>query len=214
MDSRNSFAAGAIAAAVAWVSGIAMTVLTRGVDLQVTQTVETKEKLLSIIQTQPDLLLKFMGLDTIFVIGYVVVFCALFLAVPPTDRLMAGVGLAAGLLAGAADTLENVLYITYGVGQLHGSAVAPELPFHYYVSGLKWMSAFISVAITLLVFPRRTRLEKLLVLVMLSFPVGGALSIAYPDLLPLRALFFVIGMPLFAIYFTGRSREGGKTHVA
>ena len=208
METRT-LRAGGVAAAVAWVSGIGMTVLTNGADVQATQTVEVKDKLLAIVQHQPDLLLKVMGFDTLFVMGYATVFCALFAAVPRDGRLLAAVGLGFGLLAALCDTVENVLYGVYGLGGLHHAVVIPELPFHYYVSSLKWAAAFTAVALLLLVFPRRTWLEGLISGVMATFPLGGALSIAFPDLLPLRALFFVVGMPLFALLFFRRAAGVG-----
>jgi hypothetical protein len=214
MDKAVSLRAGAIAAVIGWLAAIAMALLSKGVDLQVTQTVEGKEKLLGIIQGQPELLLHYMSLDTLFVISYLAVFGALFLCVPAGGRLIAALGLGFGVLAGVSDMIENILYIVYGLGSLHGAGVAPELPFHYYVSMLKWIAAFTSVGLTTLVFPCRSAFERLIVLVMATFPLGGALSIARPDLAPLRAIFFVVGLPLLAILFTRRAAGRGPKESA
>jgi len=214
MDKAVSLRAGAIAAVIGWLAAIAMALLSKGVDLQVTQTVEAKEKLLGIIHAQPDLLLAYMSLDTLFVISYLAVFGALFLCVPAGGRLIAALGLGFGLLAGVSDMIENVLYIVYALGSLNGAGVAPELPFHYYVSMLKWIAAFTSVGLTTLVFPRRSAFERLIVLVMATFPLGGALSIARPDLAPLRAIFFALGLPLLAILFTRRAAGLGPAEKA
>jgi hypothetical protein len=209
MDHAASLRAGALAAVIGWIDAIAIAVLSRGADLQVTQTVETKAKLLAVIQTQPGLLLDYMSLDTLFVMSYLAVFAALFLCVPAGGRLIAALGLGFGILAGLSDMIENILYIVYGLGSLHGADVAPNLPFHYYVSMLKWIAAFTSVGLTTLVFPRRSALEWLIVLVMATFPLGGALSIARPELVPLRAIFFAVGLPLLAILFMRRAAGRG-----
>lgn len=207
MNNARSFRAGSIAAAVAWLAGISMTVVSKGMEVQATETVEQKDRLLGIVGTQTDLLLRYMGLDLLFVTGYLTVFAVLFLCTGRSDRLVAGLGLAGGILAGLCDTLENTLYVVYGLGALHGNMqIVPELPFHYYLSTLKWMSAFSAVGFLVLVFPRNTRFERIISLVMLTLPLGGALSIAFPALAPLRALFFVVGFPLFAIYFFRRAR--------
>lgn len=153
-------------------------------------------------------LLGFMAFDTIFVIGYVTVFSVVFLAIPKDDRLIGGIGLGAGILAGLCDMSENALYVIYALGAMHGNAdLAPWLPLHYLLTGIKWMAAFAAVSMQLLVFPRRTILERSIVAVMATFPIFGAVSIAWPDLAPLRAIFFVIGMPLFAVYFHKRASE-------
>ena len=209
MIEGRTLRAGGVAAGVAWLSGVSMTLLTKGADVQASQTVELKDKLLAIVQTQPDLLLKVMGFDTLFVMGYATVFCALFAVVPRDGRMLAGIGLGFGLLAALCDMVENVLYGVYGLAGLHHVPVTVELPFHYYVSCLKWVSAFSAVGLITLVFPRRTGFEWAISAVMVTFPLGGALSIAFPDLLPLRALFFVVGMPLFAVLFFRRAAGRG-----
>ncbi len=214
MVEARTLRAGGVAAGVAWLSGVSMTLLTKGADVQASQTVELKDKLLTIVQAQPDLLLKVMGFDTLFVMGYATVFCALFAVVPRDGRLLAAVGLGFGLLAALCDTVENVLYGVYGLAGLHHVPFTPELPFHYYVSSLKWISAFGAVGFLTLVFPRRSWFEWLVSAVMVTFPLGGALSIAFPDLLPLRALFFVVGMPLFAVLFFRRAGGRGPSEAA
>jgi len=203
---RNSFRAGCIAAAVAWCCGIGTLFITRGLNPQPTETVATKAEILAIAQQHTSMLLGFMALDTLFVIGYITVFATVFLAVAKEDRLIAGIGLGAGILAGLADMTENVMYIAYGTAALHGnSELAPSLPFHYYATGMKWIAAFTAVGMQLLVFPRGTLLERAIVAVMCTFPILGAVSIAWPDLAPLRAIFFVVGLPLLAVYFHKRA---------
>ena len=180
--------------------------VTRGLNVQPTETVATKAEILAITQQHASMLLGFMALDTLFVMGYLTVFATVFLAVPKDDRLIAGIGLGAGILAGLADMTENVMYIAYGTAALHGnSELMPSLPFHYYATGMKWIAAFTAVGMQLLVFPRNTALERVIVAVMCTFPLLGAVSIAWPNLAPLRAIFFIVGLPLLAVYFHKRA---------
>lgn len=205
---NRSFRAGSIAGAVAWLCGIGGGIVAHGLNVQPTETVATKAEILAMAQQHTDTLLGFMAFDTLFVIGYVTVFAVIFLAIPKEDRLIGGIGLAAGILGGLADMTENAMYVVYATGALHGnSELAPSLPFHYYVTGVKWMAAFAAVGMQLLVFPRRTGLERAIVAVMCTFPVLGAVSIAWPALAPLRAVFFVVGLPMLVVYFNRRASE-------
>jgi hypothetical protein len=115
-----------------------------------------------------------------------------FLAIPKADPLLGGIGLGAGILAGLADTTENALYVVYALAATNNNTeLAPWLPLHYLASGAKWMAAFAAVGIQLLVLPRRTVLERIIVAVMITFPVLGSVSIAWPALAPLRAIFLL-----------------------
>ena len=204
----RSFRAGAIAAAIAWLCGIGSGVVAQGLNVQPTETGATRSEVLAMAQQHTNTLLGFMALDTLFVIGYVTVFAVVFLAIPKEDRLIGGIGLGAGILAGLADMIENAMYVVYGIAALHGnSELAPSLPFHYYATSVKWMAAFSAVGMQLLVFPRRTVLERSIVAVMCTFPILGAVSIARPALAPLRAVFFVIGLPLLVVYFRKRASQ-------
>jgi hypothetical protein len=203
---KHSFRAGSIAAAVAWLCGIGGALVARGLNIQPTETVANSREVLAMAQEHTRTLLGFMAFDTIFVIGYVTVFGVVFLAIPKEDRLIGGIGLGAGILAGLADMTENALYVVYATGALSGNAeLNPSLPFHFYATQMKWMAAFAAVGMQLLVFPRRTRLERSIVVAMASFPLLGTLSIVWPVLAPLRALFFVIGLPMLGVYFHKRA---------
>jgi hypothetical protein len=205
---ERSFRAGSIAGAAAWLCGIGGGIVAHGLNVQPTETVATKAEILAMAQQHTDTVLGFMAFDTLFVIGYVTVFAVIFLAIPQEDRLIGGIGLAAGILGGLADLTENAMYVVYAIGALHGnSELAPSLPFHYYVTGVKWMAAFAAVGMLLLVFPRGTGLERAIVAVMCTFPVLGAVSIAWPALAPLRAVFFVVGLPMLVVYFNRRASE-------
>jgi hypothetical protein len=204
----NSFRAGTIAAVVAWCCGIGSAIVARGLNIQPTETVATSAEVLGMAQEHTGTLLGFMAFDTIFVIGYVTVFAVIFLCIPKEDRLIGGIGLGAGILAGFSDMTENALYVIYAFANVyHNTELTPWLPVHYLATGVKWMAAFAAVGMQLLVFPRRTKLERSIVAVMCTFPVLGAVSIAWPALAPLRAIFFVVGLPLLAGYFHRRARE-------
>ena len=214
--SRNSFRAGSFASVAGWCCGIGATLVARGLNVQPTETVATRQEVLAMAQQHTSVLLGFMAFDTLFVISYVTVFAVTFLAIPEEDRLIGGIGLGAGILGGLADMVENAMYVVYAIGALHGNTeLTPSLPFHYYMTGLKWMAGFAAVGMQLLVFPRRTALERSIVAVMATFPIGGAISIAWPALMPLRLLFAAIGLPLLAVYFHKRaSREKAAVQYA
>lgn len=204
--SKNSFHAGSIAAATGWVCGIGSAVVARGLNIQPTETVATRQEILAMAQQHTSTLLGFMAFDTLFVISYVTVSAAIFLAIAKEDRLIGGIGLGAGILGGLADMTENAMYIVYATAALHGNTeLTPSLPLHYYITGMKWMGGFAALGMQLLVFPRSTKLERTIVAVMCTFPIGGALSIAWPELMPLRFLFALICLPLLVIYFRKRA---------
>jgi hypothetical protein len=195
--------AGGLAAILSWTSGLGLALVSRGADLQLSQAVESQERLRTMVAAHAQMLLEAMAWDGLFVTGYIVVFCALFALAPRSGRPVAALGLALGLLAGGADMVENALYVVYALSALHHAAVAPDLPLHYYLSAIKWSSAFAAIGLLVLVFPRRDSLERAATWVMISFPAIGAVSTAYPSLAPLRSLFFVVGMPVFAwLFFT------------
>jgi hypothetical protein len=200
--------AGALGAILSWTSGIGLALVSRGADLQLSDAVESQERLRAMVAGHPQLLLKAMAWDGLFVTGYVVVFCALFALTRRNGRLVAALGLLLCLVAGACDMVENALYVVYALGALHHAAVAPDVPVHYYLSALKWSSAFAGIGVLALVFPRRDSLDRAASWAMISFPVLGGLSTAYPSLAPLRGLFFLIGMPVFAWLFFSRAAAG------
>src|SRR5579863_8451305 len=103
---NRSFRAGSIAAAIAWLCGIATVFVTRGVNVQLTETVAISHEIMAMAREHTSMLLGFMAFDTIFVIGYVTVFAVIFLAILKDDHLIAGIGLGAGIIAGLADMTE------------------------------------------------------------------------------------------------------------
>lgn len=155
----------------------------------------------------PDITLGFFGADSLFVISYVVVFAGLYAATRERAGTLAVMGLAAGVLTAGLDATENAFYITYALGAKAGMPLeAPALPLIYLLTNLKWMAAFATLLAFGLVFPRETWLERIIMGLMLLFPLVGVLGVAAPGLIAIRGLFFLVGMPLFAVYFGKRAR--------
>jgi hypothetical protein len=75
------------------------------------------------------------------------------------------------------------------------------------IGQLKWAGAFVTLFPFGVAFPRGTLFEKILIALMLLFPLVGVLGIANPPLVAVRGLFFLVGMPLFAVYFWQQSRK-------
>ncbi len=214
MSEARTLRAGAIASVLGWLTGIGMTVATRGADVQGSESVEVKDKLVAIVQQDPALIMKVMGFDSIFVMAYIALFTALYAYTPKDGRKLAAVALGLGLVAAACDMIENVIYMVMGLSAQHGGVITPELPFQYYDSTLKWLAAFGAMGLFALVFPRRTWLETVTAIAMAIFTLGGALSIAFPSLEPFRGLFFVVALPMFATIFFRRAAGLGPQEVA
>jgi hypothetical protein len=113
------------------------------------------------------------------------------------------------------DTAENGYFITYALaGRAAIPPPAPDFMLPYLLGHLKWAGAFVTLFAFGVAFPRGTLLEKIILGLMLLFPLVGVLGIANPPLVAVRGLFFLGGMPLFAVYFWQQSRqqvEGGST---
>lgn len=214
MSEARTLRAGAIASVLGWGSGIGMILATKGSDVQGSETVELKDKLVAIVQHDPGLVLKVMGFDAIFIMAYITLFTALYAHTPRDGRKLAAVALGLGLVAAGSDLLENAVYMVMALSAQHGGVVSPELPFQYYDSTIKWLAAFSAVGLFTLVFPRRNWLETATAAVMAAFPLGGALSIAFPQFAPLRGLFFIVGLPMFAVLLFRRAAGLGPKEIA
>jgi hypothetical protein len=157
--------------------------------------------------------LNFFAGDTLFVVGYLLVFAGLYAALAERARLFALVGLVAGVIAGGFDALENGLFVWLALrGQsnpvMPDDAGLPGLMLALYLlTHLKWAAAFLTLASFGLIFPRRNRLEWAIALLMWGFVVVGLLGVALPALIVPRGLFLLVGMPLFAAFFW---QEAGK----
>lgn len=151
--------------------------------------------------------LGFFGADTLFVTGYLIVFAGLYAVTSERARIFALVGLLAGIFTGLMDTAENGYFITYALAGRAGiMPSSPDVLLPFVLGHLKWAGSFVTLFAFGLAFPRTTSLERVLVAAMLLYPLIGVLGIAIPGLVIVRGLFFLVGMPLFAIYFWQTSR--------
>lgn len=211
MDRKTTYHAAMIAALVALICVAFMGFIIRApepnVTLQPSLPAGSLDDFLTPINDYPDITLRFFASDSLFVISYVMVFIGLYTIVATRARTFALLGLGAGILAGFLDALENAYFITYALSALNGSPLAqPELPAIYIIANIKWMAAFVTLAAFGLVWPRSDRFDWTLSILMLAFPLIGVLGIALPDLFIFRGLLFLIGMPLFALYFRREAR--------
>jgi len=156
--------------------------------------------------------LHFFAGDTLFVVGYLLVFVGLYAALRVVSPPFALVGLGAGILAGVVDAAENALFIWLALrGQINPVAVDdPGLPglmlAAYLLTNSKWMAAFVTLGAFGLIFPRRNMLEWAIALLMWGFVLVGVLGVAFPVLIVPRGLFLLVGMPLFAAFFWQEQR--------
>ena len=163
--------------------------------------ISTEEFAATINQHASSILLFFAG-DTLFPLSYLLVFVGLYLVTVRRVRAFALVGLGAGIVTAIFDTTENAFFITYATMAHNGVDIAQldVLPI-YILTTLKWTAGFATLYAFGLIFPRETLFERIIMALMLVFPLFGAVSVASPSLIPLRGLFLLIGMILFAIYF-------------
>ncbi|MGQ9886882.1 MAG: hypothetical protein ACUVSX_00180 [Aggregatilineales bacterium] len=154
-----------------------------------------------------DLTLAFFAADTAFVLGYTLVFAGLYTVTAPRAPVFAALGLGAGVLTALFDSVENALFIVYALHERAGAGVTePALTLVYALTTLKWAAAFAALLAFGLVYPRTAPIERVIAGLMLLFPLVGVIGIALPDLIALRGLFFLAGMPLFAWDFWRRAR--------
>jgi len=211
MDGKRVFRAAALAAIVAFfavlVMGFGVQIPEAGVELQPSLSFGTAQDFVYPTNTYPELALRFFAADSLFILSYLMVFVGLFTLVKPRSLPFAAIGLGAGILTALFDAAENAFFITYAASALNGVLVSdPAIPLIYILANLKWMSAFATLYAFGLVWPRENLLEWFLSGLMLLFPLVGVLGVSTPDLVPLRGLFFLFGMPLFALFFWRKSR--------
>lgn len=150
----------------------------------------------------PDEALAFFAADSLFVLSYLVVFAGLYELTKERGRVLALIALGTGLLTGLFDTIENTHFITYALLVKSGVPLTePAIVLIAVLGQLKWAASFATLYIFGLIFPVGGRLNPILIVLMLTFPLIGVLGIAFPMLVGLRGLFFLVGMPLFAWTF-------------
>ena len=211
MDKKQVMQAATIASVVAFIAVIAQAAagfsLPQGVQVQPAFPVPL-EQFVRASNEFPDTALGFFGADSLFVLSYVLVFVGLYVVTAERARPFALAGLGLGIFTAMMDASENAFFITYALGAKNGIPLTnPDVPLIYILANLKWMGSFATLYAFGLVLPRTGWLSWLISALMLAFPVVGVLGIANPSLIVVRGLFFLVGMPLFAVYFWQRSRE-------
>ncbi len=155
-----------------------------------------------------DTTLTFFAADSLFILGYLMVFVGLYSVTVERARAFALIGMGAGVLTALLDATENAFFITYALGAKAGMPLTnPDLPLVHIITNLKWMAAFATLLAFGLVFPRRKMLQWVITGLMFLFPLVGILGVANPALIAVRGLFFLVGMPIFAWFFWQQSRE-------
>lgn len=215
MDKRVIFQASALAAMAAFIAVLAIAAASfsagSDVNLQPSSVPIPVQEFMRAANEYPDAALGFFGADSLFILSYLLVFVGLYAVTAEDARPFALVGMGTGMLTALFDAAENAFFIIYALAAKNGMPQTdPDLLWVYVVANLKWMAAFATLYAFGLVFPRWTRLEWVIAILMLLFSLVGVLGIANPSLIPVRGLFFLGGMPLFAWYFWQRSRETSK----
>lgn len=219
---KSTYHAAMIAALAAFVGAMVITLaglaLPPDVTGQPSRVPVAPEVFLRASNEHGQVVLNFFAGDTLFVVGYLLVFVGLYAALKAVSHPFALVGMVAGLLAGVMDAAENALFIWLALrGQINPVAVDdPGLPglmlAAFLLTNLKWLAAFVTLGAYGLIFPRRNVLEWTIALLMWSFVLVGVLGVAWPVLIVPRGLFLLLGMPLFAAFFWQEKRAlNGQT---
>ncbi len=124
----------------------------------------------------------------------------------PQNRPLGLLGLNADLLAAILDGLKRILHQVCAACAKRSAAHRTFLPSVYILANLKWITGYSSVLAFALAFPRKSHLEWIIFVLLLSFPLIGLAGSPFPRLEPLRQLPFLIGIPLLALYFWKRPR--------
>ena len=213
MDRKVIFQAALFASMVAFIAVLVMGFGVRlpdpTVEVQPSLPSGTVEEFVRATNEYPDMVLRFLAADSLFVLSYLMVFVGLHAVVVSRAYTFAWLGLLMGFLAATLDAIENAYLINYALLSQHDiPLVEPALPLIYNVANLKWMAAFATLYAFGLVWPRESWLERVIMVVMLLFPLFGVLGVMMPGLVPYRGFFFFVGMPLFAWYFWRQARQG------
>lgn len=150
----------------------------------------------------PDQALAFFAADSLFVLSYLMVFAGLYELTKGRGRVLAALALGAGILTGLFDAIENAHFITYALLVKNGVPLTdPAITLVGILGNLKWMASFATLYGFGLIFPTQGWLNRIVIGLMLLFPLLGVLGVAFPALIEVRGLFFLLGMPLFAATF-------------
>ncbi len=73
-------------------------------------------------------------------------------------------------------------------------------------ANLKWLTTYSSVLTFALEYACKSDLERIILLLLLSFPLVGVAEFPFPGQKPLRLLPFLIGMMVLSLYYWKRPR--------
>lgn len=206
MDRKVVFQAASVASIVALIAvlvmGFGVSLPDPTIEIQPSIPNGTVEDFVRATNEYPELVLRFMAADSLFILSYLMVFIGLHAVVVGRAYTFAWLGLLTGFLTASMDAIENAYLINYALlAKLGMLLFEPDLPKIYTVANLKWMAAFATLYAFGLVWPRESWLERIIMILMLLFPLFGVLGVMIPVLVLYRGLFFFVGMPLFAWYF-------------
>jgi hypothetical protein len=215
MDKRTLFRVTALAALIALMGVLGQLAALSGIptDVQLQPSIPLPvDDFLRGSREFPSQSLMFFASDSVFVMGYVLVFAGLYVVTAERARIFAKLALGLGIATAAFDTLENTVFISYSLGANAGFTLDnAALPLIFIVTNLKWLAAFGTMLTFGLIFPRRDSLSWVISGLMVVFTVVGVAGIVFPNLIAWRGLFFLIGMPLFAWFFWQGSKKTGIT---
>jgi hypothetical protein len=209
MSHKNTFLGAAVGALAAVLSILVMLSASNGVaeGVALQPYGVGGDTLIANITAYPNNTLMFFAGDTLFPLSYLLVFIGMYAATVKNNKVFALIGIGAGILTTLFDLSENSFFITYTLMIRNGAAITnPDVVPLYIFTTLKWMMAFATFYTFGLAFPRGKWFEWVIVILILSFPLFGALSTANPDLIPLRGLFLLVTISVVGLYFVYRYR--------
>lgn len=199
---QAAFALSLVAFACVLVMGFGTPIPEEGLQLQPSMATGPISDFVRATNNYPQLALRFFATDSLFVLSYLIVFVGLYMTTKPIAPALATLGLSSGIATAVLDATENSFFIIYATLSLNGVPLEnPTLPLIYVLANLKWMASFATLMAFGLVWPSNTPLNILMKVLMLGTPLLGILGVLNPDLVALRGLTFLVGMPVFAIYF-------------
>jgi hypothetical protein len=212
MSEKVTFQAAFVAAIVAIVAMVAMGLSLRPHagpgDVQPSVPSGPVPTFVQLVNEHPRHVLRFFAADTLFVLCYITVYAGLYIVTVGRSGVFAGMGLGAGILAAVLDVTENAFFIVYALLAMNGDPLTdPDIPLIYILTNLKYVASYVAFLTFGWAWPRTDWLGWTIFLLMLLFPLVGAMSVAWPVLVGPRSYFFLVGMLLYALYFLRRARR-------
>ena len=206
------FRVGATGALVVCISVAVISLVMRsvpaGVSFQPSESPVPLEDFVRPSNEHPLAALCFFAADFVLLIGYIGVFLGLYASASQSAPRFAALGIATGIMMGAADAVENIVYMKYAIGVLRGwPLVEPDTTMLYWVTGVKEASSWAAFLIFGLATPTTGFLGRLASRLLLLTPLVGLFSLVLPRLVPARGWALFAPMPLLAIWFWRRERR-------